>query len=177
MLQTQTKSEPRSKRPSKLHSPLMMQQHKLKSLMLHSTKTGRTLQDLINTSSHSPSAPFTPESLITMPYQNSSSMDLTHKLWYNSLSQKQSKPLPPWRNFTPKLPRLKEVIAVLHYSGKDPNYPMEEVVITMTTMLWMCIALYYPQSNELTTWTKIAASYVIKKGGLLGITLVTITIA
>ena len=31
--------------------------------------------------------------------------------------------------------RLKEVTATLHHSGEEPNYPMEEVVVTMTPML------------------------------------------
>ena len=91
----QTNPRPRSRKPSRLHLSLMMQQCKLELLSLHSIKTGKTLQDSTSTSSHSLFSPSAPESLITMPCWNGSSADLTHKLWYNSLSQEQLKLLPP----------------------------------------------------------------------------------
>ena len=87
----QTSPGPRSRKASRLHSPLMMQQHKLKLSLLHLTKTGRTPQVLTNISPPSPSSPSIPKSPTIMPCQNGSSEDLTRKLQYNSLSQEQSK--------------------------------------------------------------------------------------
>ena len=112
-----------------------------------------------------------------MPCQNGSSEDSTCKLQYNSLSQEQSNSPPLWRNFTQRPLRLREVTTTLHYSEKDLNHSMEEVVITMTPMLWMWTASRYPQLSKLATCVKIAASYVIKKPVLLGIILVTIRVA
>ena len=86
---------PRSRKPSRPHLPLIMQQHKLELLSLHSIKTRKTPQDSTSTSPHSPFSLSTLESPITMPCWNGSSVDLTHKLQYNSLSQEQSKLLPP----------------------------------------------------------------------------------
>ena len=171
-----TKPGPRSRKPSKPHSPPIMQQCKLELPSLCSTKTGKTPQDSTNTSPPSPSSLSVPESLITIPYQNGSSEDSTHKLWYNSLSQEQSKPPPLWRNFTQRPLKLREVTTVLHHSGEDPNHSMEEVAIIMTPMLWMWITSCYSQSSKLTTCAKIAVSYAIKKAVLLGIILVTIRI-
>ena len=96
----QTRPGPRSRKLSRPHSPPMMQQHKLESPSLHSTKTRRTPQDLTNTSPPSLSSLSVLGSPTTMPYQNSSSKNSTCKLQYNSLSWKQSKPPPLWRNFT-----------------------------------------------------------------------------
>ena len=133
----QTRPGPRSRKPSKLHSLPMTQQHKLELPLLCSTKTGRLPQDLTNTSPPSSSSLSAPESLTTIPCRNDSSKDLICKLQYNSLSQGQSKPLPLWRNFTQRPPRLREVTAASHHSGEDLNHPMEEVAVTMTPMLWM----------------------------------------
>ena len=72
---------------------------------------------------------------------NGSSKDLTHKLWYNSLSQEQSKPPPLWRNFTQRPLRSREATAASHHSEEDLNHPMEEVAITTTPMVWMWIML------------------------------------
>ena len=140
----QTRPRPRSRKPSKPHSPSMMQQHKLKLPSLHSTKIGRTPQDSTSTSPPSPSSQSTLESPTTTPCQNSSSKDSTHKLWYNSHSQEQSKPPPLWRNSTQRPSRSREVITASHHSGEDLNHPMEEVVVTTIPMLWMWIASYYP---------------------------------
>ena len=123
----------------------MMQQHKLKSLLLCLTKTGRTPQNLTSTSPHSPFSLSVLESLTIMPCQNDSFTGLTYKLQYNSLSQGQSKVPPPWRNSTPRPPRSKEATATWHHSGEDPKHPMEEVAVTMTPMLWMWIISHYPQ--------------------------------
>ena len=172
----QTRPGSRSRKPSKLHSPPMIQQHKLELPLLCSTKTGRIPQDSTNTSSSSPSSPSILESLTTTPCWNGSSEDLTHKLWYNSLSWEQLKPPPLWRNFIQRPPRLKEVTAVSHHSGGDLSDPMEEVTFTMTPMLWMWITSCYPWSNELAICTKTTVSYAIKKAVLLGIILVIIRI-
>ena len=112
---------PRSRKPSRLHLPLMMQQHKLELLSLHSTKTRRTPLDLTNISPHSPFSLSTLELPITMPCQNGSSADSIHRLQHNSLSPEHLKPPPPWRNFTPKPLRSKGVTTALHHLGEDPN--------------------------------------------------------
>ena len=54
---------------------------------------------------------------------------------------------------------------------------MEEVVVTMTPMLWTWIISCYPQLSKLVTCAKITVSYAIKKAVLLGMILVTIGIA
>ena len=173
----QTRPGPRSKKPSRLHSPPMMQQCKLELPSLCLTKTRRIPQDSTNTSPPSSSSLSILESPTTMPYWNSFSKDLTHKLWYNSLSWEQSKPPPLWRNFTQKLLRSMKDIAASHHSGEDLNHPMEEVAITMTPMLWTWITSHYSQLSELTICMTITVSYAIKKAVLLGIILVTIRIA
>ena len=142
-LQTQIRLGPRSRKPSKPHSPPMMQQCRLKSPLLHSTKTRRTPQDSTSTSLPSSSSQSALKSPTTMSCENGSSKDSTHKLWYNSLSQEQLQPSPLWRNFTQKPPRLREVTAVLHHSREDLNHPLEEAVVTMTPMLWTWIASHY----------------------------------
>ena len=162
----QTRPGPRSRKPSRPHSPPMMQQCKLESPSLHSIKTRRIPQDSTNTSPPSPSSASILESLTTMHCQNGSFKDSTCKLWYNSLSGEQLKPLRP-----------REVTDVLHHLGEDLNHPMEEAIVTMTLMLWTWIASHYPQLNELAICAKIAVSYAIKKAVLLGIILVTIRIA
>ena len=167
----------RSRKPSKLHSSPMTQQRKLELLSLHSTKTSRSPQDLTNTSPPSSSSQSAQESLTTTLYWNGSSKDSTHKSWYNSLSWEQSRPPPLWRNFTQKPLRSREIITTLHHSGEDLSHPMEEVVITMTPMLWTWIASHYPLSSKLATCAKITASYAIRKAVLLGIILVIIGIA
>ena len=172
----QTRLGPRSRKPSKPHSPPTTQQHKLELPLLCSIKTGRTPQDLINTSSSSSSSSSSLsvlESSTTMPCQNGSSEDSTCKLQYNSLSWEQSRPPPLWRSFIQRPPRSRKVTTTLHYLEEDPNHPMKEVVITMTQMLWTWITSCYPQSSELTTCVKIAASYAINKAVLLGIILIT----
>ena len=173
----QTRPRPRSRKPSRPHSPPMMQQHKLELPLLHSTKTKRIPQDLTNISPPSPFSPSILESLTTTPCQSGSSKDLTCKLQYNSLFWEQSKPLPLWRNFTQRPLRSREVTTILHHSGEDPNHSMEEVAIIMTPMLWTWIASHYSQLSKLATCAKIAVLYAIKKAVLLGIILVTIGIA
>ena len=172
----QIKPRPRSRKPSKSHSPPMMQLCKLELPSHHSTRTRRTSQDLTNTSPPSPSFQPALESPTTMPCWNGSSKDLIHKLWYNSLSQEQLKPLPLWRSFTQRPLRLREATATLHHSGENLNHPMEEVVITMIPMLWTWITSYYPWLSKLTICMKITTSYVIRKAVLLGIILVTIRV-
>ena len=172
----QTRPGSRSRKPSKLHSPPMMQQHKLELPLLHSTKTRRTTQDLTNTSPPSPSSLSILGSPTTMPCQNGSSKDSTCKLQYNSLSWKQSKPPPLWRNFTQKPLRSREVTATLHHSREDLSHPMEEVAVTTIPMLWTWIASYYPQLSKLATCATTAVSYAIRKPVLLRIILVTIRI-
>ena len=147
----QIKPRPRSRKPSRLHSPSIMQQCKLELPLLCLTKTQSIPWDLTNTSPHFSSSLSTPESLTSTLCWNASFTASTHRLQYSLLSQKQSRPPPLWRNFTPKPPRSKEATAALPYSEEDPNYLMEEVVITTTPMLWMWITLHYPQSNALTT--------------------------
>ena len=166
MLQMQTRPGPRSRKHSKPHSPPMTQQCKLESLLLHSTKTGRTPQDLTNTSPSSSSSQSAQESPTTTLYWNGSSEDSTHKSWYNSLSWKQLKP-----------PRSRKVIATLHHSGEDLSHPLKEVVITTIPMLWTWITSCYPWLSKLATCVKITASYAIRKAVLLGIILVTIRVA
>ena len=172
----QTRPGPRSRKPSRPHSPPMTQQRKPKLPLLYSTKTRRTPQNLTNISSLSSSSLSILESPTTMPCWSGFSKDSTHKLWYNSLSWEQSKTSPLWKNFTQRLPKSKEVTATLHHSGEDPNHPMEEVVVTMIPMLWTWIASRSPWSSELTTCMKIAVSYAIKKAVLLRTILVTIGI-
>ena len=164
--QTQTRPGPKSRKPSRLHLPPIIQQHKLKLLLPHSTRTRRTLWNLTNTSSHSSSSLSTLKSLTTMLCWNSSSMASTHRLWYSLLSLEQSKP-----------PRLKKATAASPHLGEGSNHPIEEVVTTMIPMLWMWIASHYPQLNALATCIRTAASSAIRKAVLLGIILITIAVS
>ena len=143
MLQTQTRPGPRSRKPLKLHSPPMTQQCKCELPLLHLTKTGRTPQDLTNISPYSSSSLSTPKSLTTTPCQNGFFAASTYRSQYSLLFLKQSKPPPPWRNFTPKPLRSKEATTASPHLGEDPNHSMEEVVVTTTPMLWTWITLCY----------------------------------
>ena len=135
--QTLTRTGPRSGKPSRLHSPPRMQQHRLELPSLCLIKTGRTPQDSISISPSSPSSLSALELLTTMPCHS------TPRSWSNSSSAELSKPPPPWRSSTPKLLKSREGTAILPHSGEDPSHHMEEVAVTMTPTLWMWITSCY----------------------------------